>query len=140
MMLTIQTDYHRLYGISTTEKNWPLQLLKLDHLISQLDHLKLKNPNIYFWKNEQGHFLLRSIYFTKELSLYEKQILVPMASLMMLVDAKLINPLNSTSEKIVNFLDLGVWVVENYLQYHVGLKGVLLQIDEIKRIDDIYLV
>jgi hypothetical protein len=59
-------------GIITTNPHWPLALLKIDTLLTQLGPIRLKSPSCFLWADVQNLYVFRSIYTISPLTEYER--------------------------------------------------------------------
>ena len=62
----------RILGIKTTINQWPLDLLRVDNLISQIGEMRLSSSSLYFWYSSPDFFVLRSVHMISPLAEYER--------------------------------------------------------------------
>jgi hypothetical protein len=133
---------HRFYAIKCNLDSFGHGLLIADHAILQWEQVQLQSRHFYMINLAQKIYVGRSVYFSKELSEYDRRSFLPNQADRILADILLSPTTKNTVEEPVNFLESTVWELKNFStsnsKLYTELVGTRFHIDEIRRIDDIY--
>ncbi|MDH4467236.1 MAG: hypothetical protein QE271_04190 [Bacteriovoracaceae bacterium] len=129
----------RLLGVKTTINQWPIDLLRVDNLISQIGEMRLGSASLYFWSNFSHLFVMRSVHMISPLSEYERNTL---GHGLNFFDCKIHDKLITKSgyflEQWKDFQTSELWEFPRESEYFFEQEMRGFEIDEIKRIEHIY--